>query len=573
MNQKILLISCPNITIFQPKLYQEISWGMALIGGALEHHGIAVDSFDFNAALAKMRGEDLLSTYEEDVLTNVDVLLAELQNPKEMPLINRWLNFFMTSIKNIEQYDLAAISVDKVGYEVFMSRGTLHFSQLIAREIRKRKNIKVVGGGKQIVKDLGLPYLDLFFRTLGDWGMETFFTGNAHECFPNEIKKYFKGEGRIFEKQKFISENSSFRYSNVVPKYDVVNRQDLFVGWKELFPEEMALSEPRILNQDPITIVPYRHSWGCPYKCSFCSSGEDRTLRVHDVEDIVNTLSVLKSKGFENYRWYNDNINLGPKFPVHLANKIIEANIDIYFSDSANMIHTSEPVMQKLKEAGCVKLWFGCETLSTKLLLQNNKQATIEDFYRTIETTKKLGIWTGLYLIIAFPHETLEEYMLTYNFVKERPDLYDSLEVNVFRLIMGTSYALYPEKFNIRLRGASNNKVLSGYDEIGGMTWEERVPEVKNRLKHLRELYSFNRLQFFQNDFILYYLLRSGFSKPEAKVFMEKMYQYLVDNNMISEYVAKIDRACEPHRKVSLGRSINGQGMSFPLQEGIHPDA
>lgn len=569
MAQKVLFLLTPNITLFQPKTYQELSMGSTMIAGALEHHGFDVDFYDLNVAMTKMRGDGYLTEEDKRVLTSDEALIGEVRGAQRSYWVQKWLAHFMEMLGDLKKYDFVAISMDKVGYETFMSRGTLHFAHLLASEIRKHTSVPIACGGKELIKDVGMSYTRHLADQLSGRSIDYYFTRNGHGIFPEQLKLYFQGEGKLRGQERFISDNSLFRQSNFAPKYEIVNRADLAVSWQDLFPEDIAKTEPRIKDQAPITIIPYRHTMGCPYKCTFCQSGKDTIVRTHSADDVVHHLSQLKKKGFDNYKWYNDNVNLGPIFPVQLAEKIIDANIDIFFSDSANMIHTSENILGKLHQAGCVKLWFGAETLSPKLLLQNNKQATVQDVYRTLQTAQKVGIWSGLYLILAFPHETTEDFMMTYNFVKDRADLYDCIEVNIFRLLANTYYSTEPEKYNLQVRAVADNGRIAAYDEIGGMTWEERVPEAERRLDMLWQTYSFHRTLFFQNDYILYFLLRSGLNKAEAKQFMERMFTYLSQSGNLSNYMLNIDRYIGDDRKMRLGPTIVGRLITDQNAQGI----
>src|SRR5690606_31952729 len=102
------------------------------------------------------------------------------------------------------------------------------------------------------------------------------------------------------------------------------------------------------------------------------------------------------------------------------------------------------------------------------LLKLINKSTTLEDFYRTLDCGSRAGIWNGLNLILDFPHETENDFQMMMAFLRERPALYDSCEVNIFRLIAGTGYHVSPEKHGIRVRAVSDNRRICAFDEIGG---------------------------------------------------------------------------------------------------------
>lgn len=555
--KRVLFITTPNIVIFQPKVYQELSWGACLVAGALENAGFVVDYYELNAALAKIRDQRYLTNWEQSVLTNIDSFVVEHNAPGPAENLHAWLVQLVNLIDLTKKYDCIAISLEKKGYETASCRGLLHFTALLIGYLKKHFKCPVVIGGKDVFKELGKSYINDFFDKIPYMNDVSVFLSNAHESFPHELSLYLKGESEII-KERFIDKKSNFKSSNVIPKYDVINRKHIEVIPAEIFPIEILKKYPQINDIAPMIISPYRVSMGCPYQCTFCDQGRDPIVRIHEIESIVQTLAVQKKKGFENYRWFDDNLNLGMNFPEKLADGIIDANIDILFSDSANMKHTSVDLFRKLRQAGCVKLWYGSESMSPRLLKMINKGTTLDDFYRTLNAGLETDIWNGLNLIVAFPHETEEDFQAMKHFLINSPELYDATELNIFRLLSGTTLEIEAEKHGIKIRYASDSKRISAFDEIGGKVWEDRILDANRKRMEITNLHPSGKMMLRQNDYILYSLIRAGFNKQQILKIMDEIFIIHVKNGTTDWLIYNLERLTHSSRVIEIGAHIMG---------------
>lgn len=555
--KRVLFITTPNIVIYQPKVYQEMSWGACLVAGALENAGYTVDYYELNAAMAKIRDDRHLSSWEVSVLTNIAALVEEDKNPGPAESLQYWLDQMIELIDLSKKYDFIAIALEKKGHETSTCRSLLHFTTMLIARLKLHFQCPVIIGGKDIFKELGKNYINDLFDQIPCMKDVTVFLKNSHESFPQELSLYLKGEGAI-QKERFIDKGSSFKSSNVIPKYDVINRKDIEVLPYEIFPSEILKKYPQINDIAPMIISPYRISLGCPYTCTFCDQGRDPIVRIHEVENIVHTLAVQKKKGFENYRWYDDNINIGMIFPERVADGIINANLDILFSDSANMKHTSLELFKKLRKAGCVKLWYGSESMSPRILEQINKGTKLEDFYRTLNAGLEADIWNGLNLIVAFPHETEEDFQKMVTFLKTRPELYEAMELNIFRLISDTTMDIEADKFNIKIRYSSDSKRVSAFDEIGGMPWEERIIDAYRKRDIIAKINPEAKMFLRQNDYVLYSLIRAGFNKQQCLKIMDEIYDIHVKNGTTDWLIYNLERLTHADRTMNIGPHVMG---------------
>ena len=70
-------------------------------------------------------------------------------------------------------------------------------------------------------------------------------------------------------------------------------------------------------------------------------------------------------------------------------------------------------ILEKMKEANCVGIWFGIESCSQKTLNLIKKELDLEKSQKIIAACKEIGINTGGSFMIGFPHETKEDMFWT----------------------------------------------------------------------------------------------------------------------------------------------------------------
>ena len=72
-----------------------------------------------------------------------------------------------------------------------------------------------------------------------------------------------------------------------------------------------------------------------------------------------------------------------------------------------------------MRKAGCIKLAYGIESASPRMLEYIDKRITQEQASKIIRETHEAGIWVGLNLITGMPTEKEEDIEATINFLKE----------------------------------------------------------------------------------------------------------------------------------------------------------
>ena len=96
----------------------------------------------------------------------------------------------------------------------------------------------------------------------------------------------------------------------------------------------------------------------------------------------------------------------------------------------------------------------------------------------------------------------------------------------MFKLLFATEYEKYPENFSIKLIGIDNISKMHMFDEINGLSWEQRVSIGEKRSKIMKStLYSADQRTIAANDFMIFACNRAGYDKQTTVQIIDKVFK------------------------------------------------
>ncbi|MEK7630425.1 MAG: radical SAM protein [Patescibacteria group bacterium] len=159
---------------------------------------------------------------------------------------------------------------------------------------------------------------------------------------------------------------------------------------------------------------------GCRAQCTFCSVRffNGPSVRSRSVKSVVDEIEWLyHERGVTHITWLDDDLFYGKV--VDLFNEIVRRRIPITWDASNGVIAAAltPEIMAAAAESGCIGLFFGFESGNPQTLREIKKPGTIEQYLRAAELIHLYPhIFTRAFLMIGFPHETLEMMMQTMRF-------------------------------------------------------------------------------------------------------------------------------------------------------------
>jgi anaerobic magnesium-protoporphyrin IX monomethyl ester cyclase len=165
-------------------------------------------------------------------------------------------------------------------------------------------------------------------------------------------------------------------------------------------------------------------SRGCPFKCIFCSSPEMwGSIRTRSTQNIVDEIEFLNSKfGSKRINFFDDTLNIPQTRAIEFCDEIIKRGLHKKMSFSCQMRvnrqFVSPELFQKMKEANFVRVDFGIESGSERVLKSIRKSLTPDEARQAVRMARKAGIDRVFgYFIVGNWGETVGDVFKTWRFI------------------------------------------------------------------------------------------------------------------------------------------------------------
>jgi len=168
-------------------------------------------------------------------------------------------------------------------------------------------------------------------------------------------------------------------------------------------------------------IIPLTTSRGCVYWCDFCTAVRmfGRKYRMRSPKNVVDELEFLCTKyGADQFTFYDDAFTVDPRRVEEICEEILRRKLQIQWDCETRVDMVNKPLLEKMKEAGCIAVWFGVESGSQMMIDKMHKKLKIEQTRKAFKIAHEVGLMTVASVILGFPGETEETAWETVNFVK-----------------------------------------------------------------------------------------------------------------------------------------------------------
>ncbi len=161
-------------------------------------------------------------------------------------------------------------------------------------------------------------------------------------------------------------------------------------------------------------------SRGCPTGCSFCVGYRmtGRKGRFRNPLRVVDEIEAARGLGFEEVCIDDDLFTRNRRHVTAICDEILNRGLKLKLYIFARVDTVDEPLLRKLKEAGCAMICFGLESGNQKILDLANKRATVERARRAVALSKAAGISPLGSFILGLPGETRETMQETVSFAQ-----------------------------------------------------------------------------------------------------------------------------------------------------------
>ncbi len=188
---------------------------------------------------------------------------------------------------------------------------------------------------------------------------------------------------------------------------------DIFPGWHLLDIEKY---------RSPNNITSYFSSKGCPFKCTFCTTG-DYSTSYRSLDQFKMELEhVTQDMGFKNVFFQDGTYFLSKKRVLPMAEAIMEISPQTLWKAKAkcdSLLRWNDKELQTLYDSGLRSIFFGVEHGSERMLDLMVKNITRQDTLDSARMCRDHGFEFYASFIFASPGETIDDLLQTLSLMDE----------------------------------------------------------------------------------------------------------------------------------------------------------
>jgi anaerobic magnesium-protoporphyrin IX monomethyl ester cyclase len=170
------------------------------------------------------------------------------------------------------------------------------------------------------------------------------------------------------------------------------------------------------------TTSPLISSRGCPFSCDFCSRPVfGQIYRSRSSSNIVNEMEEIANLGYERVWFADDCFTLNREHLLDVCGELVGRQLDVGWECLSRVDTMDFEVASRMKQAGCIRVFFGIESGNDFVLELMKKNITVMQAKRAVNTAKAAGLEVGAFFIIGYPKESDKTVLDTVRFASGLP--------------------------------------------------------------------------------------------------------------------------------------------------------
>jgi radical SAM superfamily enzyme YgiQ (UPF0313 family) len=248
---------------------------------------------------------------------------------------------------------------------------------------------------------------------------------------PAARESFHKIEGAVYLEDGKLVQTAAPAYRE--------NLEDVsFDVYAELPIERYLLDIPDIKWKNA-PCFPILTSTGCPFGCMYCPYpiGYGPRVATKSVGRIADEMEYLGARfGVRGFLFLDQDFVFDENRATEICDEILHRGLKVRWLVEARVDRVSEPILAKMKEAGCFRVHYGVETGSDDMLEIGKPGVKIETVKNAFKMTRKLGMATTAHIILGLPGENQESLKSTFKLLCELDP--DNANLNVATPYPGT---------------------------------------------------------------------------------------------------------------------------------------
>lgn len=326
--------------------------------------------------------------------------------------------------------------------------------------------------------------------------------------------------------------------SNIENKTKIINTGFATLMDMDTIPfvyEDFHLFEHKILY--------YETSRGCPFRCSYCLSSVDKTVRFRSLPIVKKELDAFLAAKVPQVKFVDRTFNCNRKRAIDIWSYLVEHDNGItnfHFEISSDLLGEEELELFAKMRPGLIQLEIGVQSTNGETVDAIHRHMDLEKVFHYVDRVHALGnIHQHLDLIAGLPYENYERFGRSFD------DLYahepDQLQLGFLKVLKGTVMEEEVKKYNILYRNQPPYEVLGtkwlSYNEIILLKGVEELVELYYNSGQYTLTLKYT-VPFFESPFRFYELFSAWYrGKGYHKLNHNRLEKYNILREFLREHI------------------------------------
>ena len=227
-------------------------------------------------------------------------------------------------------------------------------------------------------------------------------------------------------------------------------------------------------------------SRGCPYKCEYCLSSLDKSVRSFDLTAFLKEIDLLITRGATSFKFVDRTFNLSPTTSTQILKFFLERihlGLFLHFEMVPDRLPVEIRDLIKQFPEGSLQFEVGIQTMNPAVAANVSRK---NDLVKVAENFKYLKEFTHVHshadLIVGLPGETIESFGEGFNRLAEMGP--DEIQVGILKRLKGTPITRHEKTFDMRYQDAPPYQILHT------STMNYQTLQIMNRFAKFWDLYA-----------------------------------------------------------------------------------
>lgn len=237
-----------------------------------------------------------------------------------------------------------------------------------------------------------------------------------------------------------------------------------------LLPEVKTLKSPYSLytDEDILNRIIYvEASRGCPYRCEYCLSSLDKSVRSFELESFLSEIKTLIARGARQFKFVDRTFNLSIPTSTRILQFFLEemknCEMFVHFEMVPDRLPPELRTWIEKFPKGSLQFEVGLQTINPQVSATISRK---NDLKKVEENFKYLKQHTGVYshadLIVGLPGENLESFAIGFNYLLALEPT--EIQVGILKRLRGAPIVRHDREFKMVYQPSPPYQILSNRD-------------------------------------------------------------------------------------------------------------